>query len=145
MILNWAQARKAFLLKAVTTVAEASAAHETEVLLASTRQKQQEVCADLKAKVGALINLPHANLVFTGEFKMKSQCLSEEKLTEAGCHSPVFAGLIELFGAMRGKKAKYNLLAETRMFVKLDLQMVLKMLCLITGKDPCWCFNQLLN
>ncbi|KFP16166.1 Coiled-coil domain-containing protein 148, partial [Egretta garzetta] len=51
LILNWAQARKAFLLKAVTTVAEASAAHETEVLLASTRQKQQEVCADLKAKV----------------------------------------------------------------------------------------------
>ncbi|KAM9631529.1 coiled-coil domain-containing protein 148 isoform 3-T3 [Morphnus guianensis] len=51
LILNWAQARKAFLLKAVATVAEASAAHETEVVLANTRQKQQEVCADLKAKV----------------------------------------------------------------------------------------------
>ncbi|NXL48169.1 CC148 protein, partial [Podilymbus podiceps] len=51
LILNWAQARKAFLLKAVTTVAEASAAHETEVVLANTRQKQQEICADLKAKV----------------------------------------------------------------------------------------------
>ncbi|NXG94862.1 CC148 protein, partial [Stercorarius parasiticus] len=50
-ISNWAQARKAFLLKAVTTVAEASAAHEAEVVLANTRQKQQEICADLKAKV----------------------------------------------------------------------------------------------
>ncbi|NXH78046.1 CC148 protein, partial [Hydrobates tethys] len=51
LISNWAQARKAFLLKAVTTVAEASAAHEAEVVLATTRQKQQEICADLKAKV----------------------------------------------------------------------------------------------
>ncbi|NXW31585.1 CC148 protein, partial [Phaetusa simplex] len=51
LILNWAQARKAFLLKAATTVAEASAAHEAEVVLADTRQKQQELCADLKAKV----------------------------------------------------------------------------------------------
>ncbi|KAM6077290.1 LOW QUALITY PROTEIN: coiled-coil domain-containing protein 148 [Theristicus caerulescens] len=51
LMLSWAQARKAFLLKAVTTVAEASAAYETEVALANTRQKQQEICADLKAKV----------------------------------------------------------------------------------------------
>ncbi|XP_054065038.1 coiled-coil domain-containing protein 148 isoform X2 [Rissa tridactyla] len=51
LILNWVQARKAFLLKAATTVAEASAAHEAEVVLANTRQKQQEICADLKAKV----------------------------------------------------------------------------------------------
>ncbi|KFP29862.1 Coiled-coil domain-containing protein 148, partial [Colius striatus] len=51
LMLNWAEARKAFLLRAVATVAEASAAHETEVLLADTRQKQQEICADLKAKV----------------------------------------------------------------------------------------------
>ncbi|NWX98789.1 CC148 protein, partial [Nothoprocta ornata] len=51
LILSWAQARKAFLVKAVTTVAEASAAHETELVLANTRQKQQELCADLKAKV----------------------------------------------------------------------------------------------
>ncbi|KAM6260718.1 LOW QUALITY PROTEIN: coiled-coil domain-containing protein 148 [Spheniscus humboldti] len=50
LILNLAQARKAFSLRAVTTVAEASAAHETEVVLANTRQKQQEICADLKAK-----------------------------------------------------------------------------------------------
>ncbi|KAK4817300.1 hypothetical protein QYF61_009153, partial [Mycteria americana] len=49
LILNWAQAKKAFLLKAVTTIAEASAAHETEVVLANTKQKQQEICADLKA------------------------------------------------------------------------------------------------
>nr|XP_013800615.1 PREDICTED: coiled-coil domain-containing protein 148 isoform X1 [Apteryx mantelli mantelli]XP_013800616.1 PREDICTED: coiled-coil domain-containing protein 148 isoform X1 [Apteryx mantelli mantelli] len=51
LILNWAQARKAFLFKAVTAVAEASAAHETELALANTRQKQQELCDDLKAKV----------------------------------------------------------------------------------------------
>ncbi|KAM6397473.1 coiled-coil domain-containing protein 148 isoform 1-T2 [Pluvialis apricaria] len=51
LVLNWAQARKAFLLKAVMAAAEASAAHETEVVLANTRQKQQEICADLKAKV----------------------------------------------------------------------------------------------
>ncbi|KFQ65580.1 Coiled-coil domain-containing protein 148, partial [Phaethon lepturus] len=51
LILNWSQARKAFLLKAATTVAEASAAHETEVVLANNRQKQQEICAALKAKV----------------------------------------------------------------------------------------------
>uniref|UniRef100_A0A8C7ECR6 Coiled-coil domain containing 148 n=1 Tax=Nothoprocta perdicaria TaxID=30464 RepID=A0A8C7ECR6_NOTPE len=51
LILSWAKARKAFLVKAVTTVAEASAAHETELVLANTRQKQQELCTDLKAKV----------------------------------------------------------------------------------------------
>ncbi|NXJ92254.1 CC148 protein, partial [Corythaixoides concolor] len=51
LVLNWAQARKAFSLKATRTVAEAAAAHETEVVLANTRQKQQEICADLKAKV----------------------------------------------------------------------------------------------
>ncbi|XP_030310382.1 coiled-coil domain-containing protein 148 [Calypte anna] len=51
LLLSWTQARKAFLLKAVTTVAEASAAHETEAVWANTRQKQQEICADLKAKV----------------------------------------------------------------------------------------------
>ncbi|XP_014821990.1 PREDICTED: coiled-coil domain-containing protein 148 isoform X3 [Calidris pugnax] len=51
LMLNWAQARKAFLLKAVRTAAEASAAHQAEAVLASARQKQQEVCAELKAKV----------------------------------------------------------------------------------------------
>ncbi|EMP38740.1 hypothetical protein UY3_04059 [Chelonia mydas] len=50
LILNWAQARKAFLLKAVMTIAEACAAHETEVMLANNRRKQQEICADLKGK-----------------------------------------------------------------------------------------------
>ncbi|XP_074766515.1 coiled-coil domain-containing protein 148 isoform X3 [Athene noctua] len=51
LILDWAQAKKTFLVKGAMTVAEASAAHEAEVLLANTRQKQQEICADLKAKV----------------------------------------------------------------------------------------------
>nr|XP_006126902.1 coiled-coil domain-containing protein 148 isoform X1 [Pelodiscus sinensis] len=51
LILNWAQARKAFLLKAVMTIAEACAVHETEVMLANNRKKQQDICADLKGKV----------------------------------------------------------------------------------------------
>ncbi|NXP63355.1 CC148 protein, partial [Chloropsis cyanopogon] len=49
--LTWAQVRKAFVLRAVATAAEAAAAHEAEVLLADSRQKQLEICADLKAKV----------------------------------------------------------------------------------------------
>lgn len=63
-MLNWAQARKAFLFKALATFAEASAAHEAEVVLANSRQKQQEICAELKAKVGSAINLSHPNLFF---------------------------------------------------------------------------------
>ncbi|NWQ77892.1 CC148 protein, partial [Columbina picui] len=51
LLLGWAQARKAFLLKAVASAAEASAAHQAEAVLAGTRLKQQEICADLKAKV----------------------------------------------------------------------------------------------
>ncbi|NXD84235.1 CC148 protein, partial [Halcyon senegalensis] len=51
LMLSWAQARKAFLLKAATTAAEASAAQEAGAVLAHTRQKQQEICAELKAKV----------------------------------------------------------------------------------------------
>ncbi|KAM4776759.1 coiled-coil domain-containing protein 148 isoform 6-T6 [Cyanocitta cristata] len=51
LLLNWAQARKAFVLRAVATAAEAAAAHEADVLLADSRQKQLEICADLKAKV----------------------------------------------------------------------------------------------
>ncbi|XP_044274366.1 coiled-coil domain-containing protein 148 isoform X2 [Varanus komodoensis] len=51
LLFNWAQARKAFLLKAVMTLTEASAAYETEMMLANNRRKQQEICADLKEKV----------------------------------------------------------------------------------------------
>ncbi|NWU97111.1 CC148 protein, partial [Upupa epops] len=51
LMLNWAQARQAFLLTAEAAVAEACAAHEAEVLLVNSRQKQQEICAELKAKV----------------------------------------------------------------------------------------------
>ncbi|XP_048165720.1 coiled-coil domain-containing protein 148 isoform X3 [Corvus hawaiiensis] len=51
LLLDWAQARKAFVLRAVATAAEAAAAHEAEVVLADSRQKQLEICADLKAKV----------------------------------------------------------------------------------------------
>ncbi|XP_072197224.1 coiled-coil domain-containing protein 148 isoform X1 [Excalfactoria chinensis] len=51
LIFNWTQARKAFFLKAVMAVAEASAAQEAEAASASDRRKQQEICAELKAKV----------------------------------------------------------------------------------------------
>ncbi|XP_037997919.1 coiled-coil domain-containing protein 148 isoform X2 [Motacilla alba alba] len=47
----WAQVRKAFVLRAVATAAEAAAAHEAQVVLADCRQKQLEICAGLKAKV----------------------------------------------------------------------------------------------
>ncbi|KAJ7398687.1 hypothetical protein BTVI_122758 [Pitangus sulphuratus] len=51
LLLNWAQARKAFVLRAGATAAEAAAAHEAEVVLADSRQKQLEICAELKAKL----------------------------------------------------------------------------------------------
>ncbi|XP_010178431.1 PREDICTED: coiled-coil domain-containing protein 148, partial [Mesitornis unicolor] len=51
LMLHWAEARKGFLLRAAAAVAEASAAHEAEVALAESRQRQQQICADLKAKV----------------------------------------------------------------------------------------------
>ncbi|XP_046777777.1 coiled-coil domain-containing protein 148 isoform X2 [Gallus gallus] len=51
LILNWTQARKAFFLKAVMAVAEASAAQEAEAVSAGNRRKQQEICVELKAKV----------------------------------------------------------------------------------------------
>lgn len=70
MLLNWAQARKAFVLRAVATAAGAAAAHEAEVVLADSRQKQLEICADLKAKVCLVIN-PSPNLHLTDTFKMK--------------------------------------------------------------------------
>ncbi|NXP89900.1 CC148 protein, partial [Passerina amoena] len=47
----WAQLRKAFVLRAVAAAAEAAAAHEAQLVLADSRQKQLEICADLKAKV----------------------------------------------------------------------------------------------
>ncbi|NWI37735.1 CC148 protein, partial [Picathartes gymnocephalus] len=51
LLLTWAQARKAFVLRVVAAAAEAAAAYEAEVVLADSRQKQLEICADLKAKV----------------------------------------------------------------------------------------------
>ncbi|NXA72704.1 CC148 protein, partial [Thryothorus ludovicianus] len=51
LLLTWAQMRKAFVLRAVATAAEAAAAHEAEVVLADSRQRQLQICADLKAKV----------------------------------------------------------------------------------------------
>ncbi|NXO84223.1 CC148 protein, partial [Sitta europaea] len=51
LLLTWARLRRAFVLRAVATAAEAAAAHEAEVVLADSKQKQLEICADLKAKV----------------------------------------------------------------------------------------------
>ncbi|XP_009999370.1 PREDICTED: coiled-coil domain-containing protein 148 [Chaetura pelagica] len=51
LLCGWAQARKAFVLQAAAAVAEASAAHEAQLELADTRQRQQDICAHLKAKV----------------------------------------------------------------------------------------------
>ncbi|NWI50091.1 CC148 protein, partial [Calyptomena viridis] len=51
LLLTWAQARRAFVLRAVATAAEAAAAQEAQLLLADSRQKQLEICAELKAKV----------------------------------------------------------------------------------------------
>lgn len=48
---NWHKNRRDFIQKAVLTLAEACTAHEMESMLAKDRKKQQEVCADLKAKV----------------------------------------------------------------------------------------------
>ncbi|XP_041264166.1 coiled-coil domain-containing protein 148 [Onychostruthus taczanowskii] len=47
----WARLRKAFVLRAMATAAEAAAAHEAQVVLADSRQRQLEICADLRAKV----------------------------------------------------------------------------------------------
>ncbi|NWY63982.1 CC148 protein, partial [Erithacus rubecula] len=51
LLLAWAQLSKAFVLRALAAAAEAAAAHQAQVLLADSRQKQLEICADLKAKV----------------------------------------------------------------------------------------------
>ncbi|XP_071418853.1 coiled-coil domain-containing protein 148 [Pithys albifrons albifrons] len=51
VLLTWAQARRAFVLRAGAAAAEAAAAHEAEVALADSRHRQLEICAELKAKV----------------------------------------------------------------------------------------------
>ncbi|NXP34503.1 CC148 protein, partial [Leiothrix lutea] len=51
LLSTWAQVRRAFVLRAGAAAAEAAAAHEAQVVLADSRQKQLEICADLKAKV----------------------------------------------------------------------------------------------
>ncbi|KAM7105779.1 coiled-coil domain-containing protein 148 isoform 3-T5 [Molossus nigricans] len=51
LISNWNKNRGDFIQKAVLTLAEACAAHETESALAKDRKQQQELCADLKAKL----------------------------------------------------------------------------------------------
>ncbi|KFO22418.1 Coiled-coil domain-containing protein 148 [Fukomys damarensis] len=51
LIENWNKNRKDFIQKAMLTLLEACATYEMESTLAKDRKKQQELCADLKAKV----------------------------------------------------------------------------------------------
>uniref|UniRef100_H0XFD7 Coiled-coil domain containing 148 n=2 Tax=Otolemur garnettii TaxID=30611 RepID=H0XFD7_OTOGA len=51
LLLNWNKHRKDFIQKAMLTLIEACATHEMESTLAKDRKKQQELCAELKAKV----------------------------------------------------------------------------------------------
>ncbi|XP_041487562.1 coiled-coil domain-containing protein 148 isoform X1 [Microtus oregoni] len=51
LIDSWTKSRKDFIQKALLTLLEACAAHEMESMLAKDRKRQQELCADLKAKV----------------------------------------------------------------------------------------------
>lgn len=51
LIDNWNRSREDFIQKATLTLLEACEAHEMESMLAKDRKRQQELCADLKAKV----------------------------------------------------------------------------------------------
>ncbi|XP_028365431.1 coiled-coil domain-containing protein 148 isoform X1 [Phyllostomus discolor] len=51
LVSNWNKNRRDFIQKAVLMLAEACATYEMENALAKDRKKQQELCADLKAKV----------------------------------------------------------------------------------------------
>lgn len=55
MLSNWSKNRRDFIQKAVLTLAEACAVHEMESTLAKDRKKQQDLCADLKAKVREML------------------------------------------------------------------------------------------
>lgn len=54
LIDSWTKSRKDFIQKAMLTLLEACAAHEMESILAKDRKRQQDLCADLKAKVRCL-------------------------------------------------------------------------------------------
>ncbi|MEJ1278164.1 coiled-coil domain containing 148 [Cricetulus griseus] len=51
LIDSWTKSRKDFIQKAMLTLLEACAAHEMESILAKDRKRQQDLCADLKAKL----------------------------------------------------------------------------------------------
>ncbi|XP_043549741.1 coiled-coil domain-containing protein 148-like isoform X1 [Chiloscyllium plagiosum] len=51
LIQSWTRDKKDLLMKTVMIFAEACIAHETDVLLANDRRKQQEICAELNCKV----------------------------------------------------------------------------------------------
>ncbi|XP_004629960.2 coiled-coil domain-containing protein 148 [Octodon degus] len=51
LIENWNKNRKDFIRKAVMTLLEASTTYDVEISLAKDRKRQQDLCADLRAKV----------------------------------------------------------------------------------------------
>ncbi|XP_075385824.1 coiled-coil domain-containing protein 148 [Tenrec ecaudatus] len=51
LLSNWNKSRRGFIQKAVMALAEACVTHEVEHSVAEDRRKQQELCAELKAKV----------------------------------------------------------------------------------------------
>ncbi|XP_048455170.1 coiled-coil domain-containing protein 148-like [Rhincodon typus] len=51
LIQSWTRDKKDLLMKTVMIFAEACIAHETDVLLANDRRKQQEICAELNHKI----------------------------------------------------------------------------------------------
>lgn len=70
LLAAWARLSRAFVLRAGAAAAEAAAALEAQAVLAGSRQKQLEICADLKAKVRLVIN-PPPNLYLGDAFRMK--------------------------------------------------------------------------
>lgn len=76
LLAAWAQLSRAFVLRAGAAAAEAAAAHEAQLELAGSRQRQLEICAHLKAKVRLVIN-PPPNLHLTDAFRMKFFTLAQ--------------------------------------------------------------------
>lgn len=58
LLLGWAGARRAFLLRAGASAARAAAAQQEAAALAGPRLRQRQRCAALKAKVRSLTHLP---------------------------------------------------------------------------------------
>lgn len=68
LISNWNKNKKDFTQKAVLTLIEACAAYEMESTLAKDKKKQQELCADLKAKVRCCTGVSVFVWIFKNQF-----------------------------------------------------------------------------